>query len=289
MKRLLKIISFLLIMVFTVGCAKNTDQLTPEKISDEKSDITFATKLINNQIESTNQTDEDLGQNKMKNSSSDTNEKKYYIDTYDFLVKPLDPENTEQIVLLTFDDCVQPEPNSYSLEIARVLQKYEVGAIFFVNGKHLETEFGRKALKEISDLGFEIGNHTYSHPYLSDLDYEATREEIVKVNDQVEEITGKRPKYFRPGFGIIGDYGLQVVQEENMIWTNWTYGYDWEEEYQEAAALVSIMTDNPYLTNGANLLMHDRKNTFEALPSIIEGLQNKGYRIVVPSELTTDY
>ena len=61
---------------------------------------------------------------------------------------------------------------------------------------------------------------------------------------------------------------------------NWTYGYDWEKEYQTADALTNIMLNTEYLNNGANLLMHDRTWTLEAIPDIIDGLREKGYELL---------
>nr|WP_316046622.1 hypothetical protein [Planococcus glaciei] len=66
---------------------------------------------------------------------------------------------------------------------------------------------------------------------------------------------------------------------------NWTYGYDWEKQYMDAAALTDIMVNTEFLRNGANLLMHDREWTAQALPGIIEGLRAKGYSFVEPDEI----
>lgn len=209
-------------------------------------------------------------------------EPKYTIDA-NFMVRHLDETSSDPLVLLTFDDAVQPEPNSYSLEIAEKLKEKGVNAIFFFNGMFLENEHGQSHLKQIHDLGFTIGNHTYSHPHLNQLDYEQTKEEIIKTNDLIEQIIGERPTIFRPSFGIMGEHTQQVLQEEGMIWMNWTYGYDWEADYMQAEPLADIMVNTPYLSDGANLLMHDRKWTAEAIGSIVDGLQEKGYTIADPN------
>jgi peptidoglycan/xylan/chitin deacetylase (PgdA/CDA1 family) len=68
---------------------------------------------------------------------------------------------------------------------------------------------------------------------------------------------------------------------------NWSYGYDWEKEYQTPEALADIMVNTPYLKNGANLLMHDRQWTSQALEGIVKGIQEKGFTIVDPEEIET--
>lgn len=68
---------------------------------------------------------------------------------------------------------------------------------------------------------------------------------------------------------------------------NWTYGYDWESEYQDATALADIMVNTEYLNHGANLLMHDRAWTRDASAQIVEGLRDKGYALVDPETIAS--
>lgn len=211
----------------------------------------------------------------------ENSEPQYTVNAGNSMIETIE-QTDEQPVLLTFDDAPDEEGSSYSLEIAKTLQEKGHKAIFFVNGMYLKNDFGKDQIKQIYDLGFEIGNHTTNHPYLSTLDYEQTKEEIVETNDLIEEITGKRPRFFRPPFGDMGEFGQQVADEENMVSMNWTYGYDWEPEYQEASALTDITLNTEFLYSGANILMHDRPWTAEAISDIADGLVEKGYTIIDP-------
>ncbi|UCZ55339.1 polysaccharide deacetylase family protein [Bacillus shivajii] len=198
--------------------------------------------------------------------------------TSDHRVVPVDDAN-ERVVLLTIDDA----PENYGAEMARILHELDAGAIFFVNGHFLKSEEGKEQLKEIHELGFEIGNHTMTHANLSHITEEEQINEIVELNDLVEEIVGERPRFFRAPFGVNTDTSKRVVEDEEMQWMNWTYGYDYFEEYMEADALAEIMVETELLLNGANLLMHDREFTKDALEEIVEGLRNKEYEIVDPA------
>ena len=189
----------------------------------------------------------------------------------------------EKIVLLTIDDA----PDKNALAMAKVLKDLNVRAIFFVNGHFIDTPEEGEVLKQIHQMGFPIGNHTYNHKALNELSEEQQRHEIVDLNDRIEELIGERPRFFRAPFGMNTDYSKKVVAEEKMLLMNWTYGYDWEKEYQSKEALADIMVNTPLLRNGANLLMHDREWTSAALGDIVKGLQNKGYKIVDPNLIQT--
>lgn len=191
-------------------------------------------------------------------------------------------EETEQkYVLITIDDA----PDTYAVEMAHILAEREVPAIFFVNGHLLSSEEGREALKEIAALGFEIGNHTMTHANLNELTFEETEEEILPLNKLIEGITGEKPRFFRAPFGLNTDFSKEILAREEITWMNWTYGYDWENEFMEKEALAEIMVNTEHLTDGANLLMHDRKWTKEALPLIIDGLRDKGYEFIDPDAI----
>ncbi|MCP3030667.1 polysaccharide deacetylase family protein [Halobacillus sp. A1] len=190
----------------------------------------------------------------------------------------------EDVVLLTFDDA----PDQFGLEMAKKLKEYNAPAIFFVNGHFINTPEKEEILKKIYDMGFAIGNHTMSHPSLQDISVEEQKSEIVGLNDQIEEITGERPEFFRAPFGQNTEYTEQLAKDEGMLLMNWTYGYDWEAEYQDAESLADIMVNTELLVPGANLLMHDREWTAEAIPQIIEGFEEKGYGFIDPSRIMLD-
>lgn len=187
----------------------------------------------------------------------------------------------EKVVLVTIDDA----PDTYSLEMAETLKALEVPAIFFVNGHFIDSDEEKERLKAIHEMGFAIGNHTQTHANLSDISEEQQKEEILQVSTTIEQVIGEKPIFFRAPFGVNTDFSRQLVADEGMLLMNWTYGYDWEKQYQEAGALADIMVNTPYLTEGANLLMHDREWTAAALEDIIQGLKENGYGFVDPETI----
>lgn len=275
----------LLIVVIVLSACSNTDVEDKEQ---EQSDSEVAQKENQQQkkdekeskakdtevsadVEEDNEIQEDVPEAKYKVS-----------DTWSIV--PLDEDTNEKVVLITIDDA----PDKHALEMAETLNDLDTNAIFFVNGHFIESQEGKEKLKKIHEMGFLIGNHTYSHPFLPDLSEEEQKEEIVKVNDMVEDIIGERPKFFRAPNGANTDYTKQLAKEEGMTLMNWVYGYDWEPEYQSKEAITDIMLHTELLSNGANLLMHDREWTAAALSDIVTGLRDKGYETVDPKLIETE-
>ncbi|WP_235860264.1 polysaccharide deacetylase family protein [Rossellomorea aquimaris] len=254
--------------------ANVTKEADPAENSDKKTDIEESTR---------NEKQENQGDKTEPEETVEVvQEPQYKINENNWSIEPLAGQNAK-VVLLTIDDA----PDKYALKMAEDLKAMDAPAIFFVNGHFLDTPEEKNVLKKIHDMGFMIGNHTYSHSSLPDLSPEKQKEEIVTVNELVESITGERPKFFRAPFGQNTDYSRQIAAEEKMALMNWTYGYDWEKAYQTKEAITEIMVNNPYLNNGANLLMHDRTWTSEALPDIVKGLREKGYETLDPAKIKT--
>lgn len=207
-------------------------------------------------------------------------EPQYRINAANWSVQPI-ADAAEKVVLVTIDDA----PDKHAMEMAETLKNQEIPAIFFVNGHFLDTDEEKQQLKQLHEMGFAIGNHTNSHPNLRDLTEQQQKEEILQLNETIEGIIGEKPKFFRAPHGANTDFSKQLVQEQEMVLMNWTYGYDWEQQYRDAQSLTDIMVNTEYLNNGANLLMHDREWTSEALPGIIQGLKDKGYGFVDPAAI----
>lgn len=251
---------------------------------------TKQTEAVENENSSNKESTDDEKENKENKEDKEDKEEidvqeepLYSINEAIWSLAPLKEDTNAKVVLLTIDDA----PDKYALEMAETLEKLNVNAIFFVNGHFLETEEEKKILKDIYDKGFMIGNHTYSHRDLQTLSEEEQKEEILSVNEQVEDITGEKPVFFRAPFGHNTDYSKKLVKNEKMVLMNWTYGYDWDKAYTNKEAITDIMINSEYLNHGANLLMHDREWTNEALEDIVIGLQDKGYEMADPHTIET--
>lgn len=89
-------------------------------------------------------------------------------------------------VALTVDDCYDIERVT---EILNLCQAHRVPVTFFVVGSALrdaDTEVWLRAL----ELGCEIGNHTWSHPKLPELDARRIQEQLSRTQTRLDEVLG---------------------------------------------------------------------------------------------------
>ena len=54
--------------------------------------------------------------------------------------------------------------NKLDFKIAELLKKYDLPGIFFIPNSSPHTNIGADGIKKLSDMGFEIGGHTKTHP-----------------------------------------------------------------------------------------------------------------------------
>jgi peptidoglycan/xylan/chitin deacetylase (PgdA/CDA1 family) len=101
---------------------------------------------------------------------------------------------TRPRVVLTFDDGA----DSDLTVAAPLLRERGFGATFYV----VPGLLGRRAfltaagVRELASMGFEIGSHSLTHAYLSDLDDDALRREVAGSRERLETIVGRPVRHF---------------------------------------------------------------------------------------------
>lgn len=280
------VLSFAILLGFIYLPTLFSNDVTSDEISETEIE-NMQSEGNNSSDEVTDSTNDDSSQlpstsaeNPDQTSTIEEPTPKYYVND-NYFIKPLNPEDSNKVVLLTFDDAPQGD---YTLEILDTLDKYDAKALFFVNGHYAVKN--KELIEEIYNRGHIIGNHTWWHENLKSLDSETTREEIVSVNDLIEEITGERPQYFRPPFGVMSDTAKGIIAEENMQSMNWSLGsLDWEYVKPEQSPLVRDQVLNNVIP-GSNILMHDKEVTALALDEMLKTLKDQGYEFVLPTEVS---
>lgn len=193
----------------------------------------------------------------------------------------VEPSNKEKVIALTIDDGPWPKTTAEMLDI---LKQNHVKATFFWVGSALQEnpEIAKRVVAE----GHAIGNHTWHHWYRK-MDEATAKSEIEKTNELIYKTTGVKTSFFRPPGGYLNN-GLAAYAKSQknsvVMWSVTSADTDPRAKYQVFVKNV-IRDAKP----GAIVLMHDgggnRYRTVKALPEIISGLKQQGYRFVTVPEL----
>lgn len=180
---------------------------------------------------------------------------------------------SQPVVALSFDD----GPSKYTEKIINYLHEEDVVATFFVVGN--KVPLYQKTLKKAIKYKNEIGNHSYSHKWLSRLNDMEMKEEIEKGNSVIKEELGYTTKLLRPTYGGINQRLRDNTNLQIVFWSVDTK--DWKYKNVQ-----SIVKETENTKDGDIILMHDlHERTLKALKEIIPLLKEKNFEFVTVSEL----
>ncbi len=200
---------------------------------------------------------------------------------------------------LSFDD--GPDPK-WTPKILDILKEKNVKGTFFLIGAAGADNIGlmRRILRE----GNEIGNHTYTHPDISEISTQHLDLEVNLTERLFESKLGVQPLYFRPPYD--NDEEPDTDDEAAPVWHIQQDGLtiigskidtnDWNEHPRKTPAEIidsvlaqlQTMKVKPQF-RGSIILLHDgggdRSVTVESLGPLIDALRAHGYTIVPVSTL----
>lgn len=189
-------------------------------------------------------------------------------------------ETNEKKVALSFDAAWGNEDTKTILDI---LKKHNIKVTFFMTGGWVAKY--PEDVKAIAQAGHDLGNHSENHKQMSKLSYDGCLEEILKVHNKVEDLTGQSMCLFRPPYGDYNDKLIEACDEVGYYTIQWDVdSLDWKD--YGARNIVDTVLHHKNLRNGSIILMHNgAKYTKDALEDVIVGLKELGYEIVPISEL----
>lgn len=184
----------------------------------------------------------------------------------------------EKVISISFDAAWGNEDTGKLIEI---LDKYNVKTTFFVVGAWVDKY--PESVKELSDAGHEIMNHSNTHPHMTEISKEQMIEEVTKCDKKIEKITGKKPILFRAPYGDYNDAVVGAMRECGHYTIQWDVdSLDWKN--LSPSEITERVTSK--VKPGSIVLFHNAAlHTPEALPTILEALQKDGYKIVPISKL----
>ena len=195
-------------------------------------------------------------------------------------------ESTKHAVALTFDDGPSP---LFTPKILALLKQYQAHATFFVLGRKVEKYPG--LVQAELQAGHEVGNHSFSHPYLTESS-QFTREKELERTDMALDLLGcpKKGRLIRPPFSAFDDRLTAYIAHKQQHLALWSIDSgDWQGLGSEAI-VKNVLTR---VKNGSIVIFHDsdekdqadRTPSVEALEVILPALKAEGYELVTVSEL----
>ena len=188
-----------------------------------------------------------------------------------------------KVVYLTFDD----GPSVHTERLLDILDAYDVKVTFFVTGAFPAYRYN---LTREAESGHAVAVHSYTHDYSQVYAYDqAYWDDFNRMNDVVEEYTGKRADFFRfPGgssneVSFSYNYGIMSRLTDQALAMGLQY-YDWNAGGIDAGGssdsweIAMNAINNIESADVPVVLLHDTHGyTVDAVPAIIEYCLSQGY------------
>lgn len=189
-------------------------------------------------------------------------------------------ETEEKKIAISFDCAWGDE---YSEKLLEILREKNVKATFFMTGQWVENF--PETVKKIAEEGHELGNHSETHPQMTDLSADGCKSELLKAHEKVKELTGVEMTLFRPPYGAYNDTVIKAAGDLGYQTIQWDVdSLDWKDYGRES--IINTVCNHAHLGNGSIILMHNgAKYTNEALAEMLDKIIAEGYEIVPVSEL----
>ncbi len=198
------------------------------------------------------------------------------------------------LIALTFDD--GPDA-TWTPRILSILEQKKAPATFFQIGENA-LEHPEIVRRIVAD-GYEIGNHSYTHPNMAEVSPLGTMLELNATQRLIEAYTGRSIRLFRaPYFGDAepttdDELGPAMLAQESgytIVGLHVDPG-DWQTPGTQAIVERTLTQVHAATSerSGNIILLHDgggtRAQTVAALPQIIDRLRAQGYQFVTVSRL----
>jgi peptidoglycan-N-acetylglucosamine deacetylase len=186
-------------------------------------------------------------------------------------------------IAFTVDDGYNFQP-----EMLALFKQYDAHCTTFLIGSWAASH--KRDVKRMHQAGFEIANHTWSHPFLTRMSSSQIKSELTRTQRVITSITGNQAPYLRPPYGdtdasvkrTAAGLGYRVV-----LW-NRSFG-DSGRGATAKKLYQNVMTTHGGLKSGDIILCHwGSKGTYGALKRILPELKAQGFEFVTVSELIKD-
>src|SRR5207302_10673454 len=119
-------------------------------------------------------------------------------------------------VALTFDD----GPGPYTQQLVAVLNQMKVPATFLEVGEG--DRYFSAGTRDVVSNGYVIGDHTWSHPQMSQLSVADQRSQLIREAREMTSFGAPFPRLFRPPYGLWNKDTLALLKQYRMLMVYWT-------------------------------------------------------------------
>jgi len=182
-------------------------------------------------------------------------------------------------ISLTFDDGPHPV---YTPQVLDFLKTQDAKATFFLIGKNVKQY--PYLVERIVKEGHTIGNHSYSHS--KTIDFKSKNNWLKELNEtdsEIQKITGKQPRFFRPPFGVTTPHLASAIEKTKHLVIGWNVrSFDTTKTSPEKINRKILAQTK----SGSIILLHDRhENIVPILEQLLPELASKSYTFVTVNEL----
>lgn len=191
-------------------------------------------------------------------------------------------DTTEKVLYITFDAGYE---NGYTPAILDALKKHNAKATFFIVGNYISTS--PDLVKRMIAEGHIVGNHSFNHPDMSQMNEEQFSKELGELEALYEQTTGEpMKKFYRPPQGKYSENNLAIAKKLGYKTFFWSLAYvDWNTDSQpshEEAFDKLLKRVHP----GAIVLLHSTSKTNgEILDELLTKWEDMGYTFKSLDEL----
>ncbi len=187
---------------------------------------------------------------------------------------------TQQLIAITFDDGPDPVLTPRLLDL---LKERHIHATFFLVGKNAAAF--PEVVRRIVEEGHEVGNHSWSHPLLTQLGPESVESQLRRTHDAIVKACGTAPLLYRPPYGAVRLSQRTRIEK--------TFGYpailwdvdpqDWKHPRSAQKVYDAI---HKQTRPGSIILCHDiHETTVAAMPATLDDLIARGYHFATVTQL----
>ncbi len=184
------------------------------------------------------------------------------------------------LIAITFDDGPDPVLTPRLLDL---LKQRGIHATFFLVGKNAAAF--PDVVRRIVDEGHEVGNHSWSHPLLTQLGQESVESQLRRTHDAIVKACGTAPLLYRPPYGAVR-VSQRACIEKNFGYPAILWDVDPQDWQHPRSAQKVYDRIHSQTRPGSIILCHDiHETTVAAMPATLDDLTARGYRFATVTQL----